>query len=272
MRKSLVICCGIAVMCLGMDWASAQAIVAHRGASHDAPENTLAAFRLAWEQGADAIEGDYYLTKDQQIVCIHDENTRRTSGVERRVSQSTLAELKQLDVGAFKGARWRGERIPTLSEVIQTVPADKKMLIEIKCGPEIVPELVKQLRASSLKSSQVVIISFQAEVIRAVRREMPEFKAVWIVGYRQDKGTGELKPAVEEVFAKLREIGAQGLDTQANLDVVTPAFVQRLRCGGWACHVWTINDPQVAVRFRQLGFDSITTDRPGYLRQELSRK
>ena len=74
-------------------------IVAHRGASFDAPENTLAAFRLAWQQGADAIEGDFYLSKDNQIVCIHDADTKRTAVVSRQVAESTLAELRELDVG-----------------------------------------------------------------------------------------------------------------------------------------------------------------------------
>ena len=77
-------------------------IVAHRGASLDAPENTLAAFRLAWSQGADAIEGDFRLTKDGRIACLHDDTTQRTAGLDLTVADSTLAELRELDVGSWK--------------------------------------------------------------------------------------------------------------------------------------------------------------------------
>lgn len=82
-----------------IDRTFAQSIVAHRGASFDAPENTLAAFNLAWEQGADAIEGDFYLTADQQIACIHDKTTKRTAGVELKVADSTLDQLRELEYG-----------------------------------------------------------------------------------------------------------------------------------------------------------------------------
>ena len=88
-------------------------VVAHRGASHDAPENTLAAFELAWQQGADAIEGDFFLTKDGKIVCTHDKVTGRLNAEKRKlhVAKSTLAELQALDVGSWKGKTWKGERL-----------------------------------------------------------------------------------------------------------------------------------------------------------------
>src|ERR1700686_17426 len=100
-------------------------LIAHRGASHDAPENTLAAFRLAWEAGADGIEGDFRLTRDGEIVCIHDPTTGRPAGVGLSVADTTLACLRELDVGALHGARWIGERIPPIQEVIATVPPGK---------------------------------------------------------------------------------------------------------------------------------------------------
>src|SRR5271170_7325637 len=93
----------------------AQQVIAHRGASYDAPENTLAAFRLAWQQGADGIEGDFYLTDDGEIVCLHDSDTGRTGDRKLSVGQSTLAQLRTVDVGVSKGEKFRGERIPTLA-------------------------------------------------------------------------------------------------------------------------------------------------------------
>ena len=86
-------------------------IVAHRGASYDAPENTIAAFKLAWEQGADIAEGDFRLTADGEIVCIHDQDTARVSDDYLVVSKSTLAQLRRIEVGAWKGKKWAGEKL-----------------------------------------------------------------------------------------------------------------------------------------------------------------
>src|SRR5262245_59032558 len=85
-------------------------IIDHRGASHDAPENTLASIRLAWKQNADAVEIDVQFSKDGHIGVIHDDNTRKTAGVRKKVSEQTLSELKALDVGRWKDAKWSGER------------------------------------------------------------------------------------------------------------------------------------------------------------------
>ncbi len=99
-----------------------QMIVAHRGASYDAPENTLAAFELAWQQGSDGVEGDFYLTADGKIVCIHDRDTQRTGGQKLAVEQSTLSQLRSLEYGGWKDAKYKGEPIPTFEQVLKTVP------------------------------------------------------------------------------------------------------------------------------------------------------
>ena len=101
-------------------------IIAHRGASADAPENTLAAFRLAWQQGADGIEGDFRLTSDGRIVCFHDDDTARVAGISLIVEETPLTKLRTLDVGAWKGKPWQGERIASLEEVLAEVPAGKQ--------------------------------------------------------------------------------------------------------------------------------------------------
>jgi len=250
---------------------SSQMIVAHRGASHDAPENTLSAFRLAWEQGADAIEGDFFLTKDLQIACIHDSKTKRTSGVEMNVAEATMAELKELDVGSWKDAKFKGERIPTLGEVLFTVPEDKKIYIEIKCGPEIVPYLLPVLKQSGLNAEQTIVISFDAKVISKTRRLIPDIQAYWLSGFRENKETKVWEPSVDSLFETLKESQATGLDVNANRMFVEEAFVKRLRENKLGFHVWTVNDPQDAKYFQGLGVDSITTDRPAFLREELAK-
>src|SRR6516225_8007886 len=112
-------------------------ITAHRGASWDAPENTLAAVELAWRQGADAVEVDFRLTRDGHIVASHDDSTQRIAGVDVRVHESSLAELRELDFGGWKGAEFAGEPIPTFDELLATLPPGKRFYVEIKCGAEI---------------------------------------------------------------------------------------------------------------------------------------
>ena len=95
-------------------------IIAHRGESYDAPENTLAAINLAWQRNADAVEIDIQLSADNQIVVIHDLNTKRIGNRNKKVKKQTLAELKELEAGKHKGEKWKDEKIPTLSEVLET--------------------------------------------------------------------------------------------------------------------------------------------------------
>ncbi len=249
-----------------------QLIVAHRGASQIAPENTLAAFKLAWQLGADAIEGDFYLTRDGQIVTIHDDNTQRTAGVKHKVAECTLAELKQLDFGSWKSPTYAGERIPTMAEVLSVVPDGKRIFLEIKCGPEIIPALKEALAHSKLAPSQTIVISFQQNVIRAVKKEIPAIKAYWLTSYKQDKTTGKWSPARADVLATLRRTGADGLDTQANREVVDREFVQAIRHAGLELHVWTIDTPEDARHFQQLGVDSITTNHPRTIREAISHE
>jgi len=248
--------------------ATAQLIVAHRGASHDAPENTLAAFRLAWEQGADAIEGDFHMSADGHIVCIHDKTTKRTAGVDLVVAKTSLADLKRLDVGRWKDARFQGERIATLSEVLATVPDGKRIFIELKTGPQIVPALARVISKTTLKPEQMSVIAFNADTIAACKEALPHIQAYWLTGYKQNKQTGAWSPTIDSILATLRRIKADGLDTNAH-ETINAAFVERLRAAKMAFHCWTVDDASVARRFRDLRVDSITTNRPGWLRERL---
>lgn len=260
----------IVALCVtvGLNSAAAQSIVAHRGASRDAPENTLAAFRLAWDRDADAIEGDFRLSADRRIVCIHDGDTGRVAEQKLVVSDSTLAQLSAVDVGRWKGGRWAGERIPTLRQVLQTVPDGKRILIEIKCGPEIVPVLKKEMD-SRWSRIDPVIISFDQEVIAHCKRQIPHIKAYWLARFQRNKGNGMWEPGVDQILATLKRIGADGLDCQAEPAACTPELIGRVREAGGEFHCWTVNDPDLALVFHERGVDSITTDRPRFLRRHL---
>jgi len=241
-------------------------IVAHRGASFDAPENTLPAFELAWEKGADAIEGDFLLTKDNQIVCIHDKTTKRLSEQNLVVAESTLEQLKTLDVGSWKNEKYAGTPMPTLSEVFATVPDGKNIFIEIKCGPEIIPYLVKEIQESDLKTDQVRMICFNEEVIKAFKEIMPHYKAYWLSAFK--KKNGSWKPSLEEVLFTLQDCKADGLDSQ---HTIPPEFSKAVLSAGFEWHAWTINDVETAKRLAKRDIYSVTTDRPKLIGSGLSK-
>lgn len=239
-------------------------IVAHRGASFDAPENTLPAFELAWKRGADAVEGDFLLSKDGHIVCVHDKKTKKVADQNLEVVTSTLKELQALDVGSSKDEKFRGTRIPTLPEVFATVPKGKKIFVEVKCGPEIVEPLIKEIDRSGLTHDQVVLICFNGEVIRKFKKVKPKHKAYWLCSFREKKGV--LTPDLKTIMDTLKSTGADGLDSHFS---IPEEFSQAVLDAGYEWHTWTVNDPGMAKQLVQRGVHSITTDRPGFLRDAL---
>lgn len=248
--------------------AARPAFIAHRGASHDAPENTVAAFNLAWQQGADGIELDIHLTRDGKIVCSHDANTARTTGQAVSIAEATFAELRRLDAGAWKGTRWRGERIPSIDEVLAAVPEGKTVFIEIKCGPEILPVLKKALAGHELQPGQIVVIAFNPQVIAETKRQMPQLKALLLTAFETDKSTGAVRPSAKEILTTLEKIGADGVDCQAHA-IIDQQFMRILRTAHKEVHIWTVDDVATARRGLQLGVDSFTSNRAGWLKQQL---
>lgn len=242
-------------------------IVAHRGASHDAPENTLAAMKLAWTQRADGIETDLHLSRDGHIVVLHDADTLRVSGISNRVAQSTWAELKDLDVGRWKGPAWAGEKIPTLDAILATIPDDKFILIEIKVRAEILPALEKALRASGKKPAQLRLITFNYETARVAKERFPAHEVYWLASYKKDAATGRF-PELDALIAQARAARLDGLDLDYKFPI-DGAFVKKVHDAGLKLHVWTVDDPQTARTLRDAGVDGITTNRPEFLRQML---
>lgn len=246
--------------------AFGQLIVAHRGASFSAPENTLAAFELAWKEEADAIEGDFRLTRDGHIVCIHDSNTSRTSNVDCKVAESNLADLQQLDVGSWKHERYSDQRIPTLEKVLEMVPAGKKIFIELKAGPEIVGPLKKVVANSPLDVEQMVVIAFDKATVREVKKRLPELKTHWLTGYDSETESD----SYDRITETLRWCRADGLGSEAKRDCFNEGLVRQLEGGGFKeFHVWTVDDPKDAKYYASLGAYGITTNRPAYIRKHL---
>ncbi len=240
-------------------------IVAHRGASRVAPENTIPAFNAAWKQDADAIEGDFYRTKDDQIVCIHDANTQKVAGRNLIIAESSLADLRKLDVGGYR-EEYRGTVIPTIAEVFATIPEKKTIYIDIKSDKSIVPGLLSEIRKSYLKQDQIIIISFDAEVIRTIKGKAPQYRAFWLSAFEKDN-TGTIAPSLETVLKTLKQIKADGFSSKK--DIINEAFIRSLIEKEYEYHVWTVDDLETARHFIKWGAKSITTNVPGYIRQHL---
>ena len=245
-------------------------MIAHRGESFDAPENTLAAFRLAWERKVDAIELDVRLTRDGQLILCHDPDTERTTGKKLEIKNTDFARLRQLEAGAWKDERWKGEKLPTLDEALATIPDRGRCLIEIKVGPEAVPAVAKSIQACGKRPDQLAIISFQADAIAESKRQLPHLKAYYLAKLKQDKKTGVWTPTVKELIDQAKTIRADGLDLSYE-GPIDAESVKQIKAAGLEFYVWTVDDETVARRFADWGADGITTNRAAWLRDQLSK-
>ena len=160
--------------------------------------------KLAWKQSADAIETDLWLSKDGKIIVFHDADMKRMAKVNRKISDYTLEEAQQIDIGSWKGPQFAAERIPTLESILATIPDGKRIFLEIKCGPEIVPEFVRVLKASGRPASQFAVISFNYDSIRESKKALPELEHYLLSEYKIDPMTSEW-PEISAVIAKATE-------------------------------------------------------------------
>jgi glycerophosphoryl diester phosphodiesterase len=254
-------------LCLGGLTSSAVDIVAHRGASFDAPENTLAAFKLGWQQNSDANELDIWLTKDGQAIIMHDATTKRTAGLDKKVSEQTLAELRGLDAGSWKSPQWKGEKIPTLAEALATIPAGKRFFLEIKCGVEVLPEMERVIKASGKKPQQLPIIAFSYEVAKQAKARFPAHEVSFLYDWKKDKDTG-VKLSADELIAKAKAGKLDGLDVHFS-GPIDADYVKKVKAAGLKFYVWTVDDAAVARRMVEAGVEAITTNRPQWLREQL---
>ena len=237
-------------------------VVAHRGASIEAPENTLAAFRRAWELGAEGIELDVRLSADGAVVVIHDASTKRVGGVDRAVAHQSLAELRALDVGGWKSDRYMGERIPTLAEVLATVPRGGTVFVEIKSEPATAPAVARVIREHdpAARGGAVALQAYDPAALAALAGELPGVAAYWTVDPPTDAGGAPLPYRVELVAdAAARELAGLALDYR----FVSDELLAAARAAGIAMDVWTVNDPDaMAAWLAKADVRFIETDRP----------
>lgn len=235
-------------------------IVAHRGASADAPENTLAAFRAAWALGVEAVELDVRVSRDGVVVVIHDETTARVAGVDRPVAAQTLAELRALDVGAWRGPAFAGERIPTLAEELALVPAGATLFVELKTTAADAPAVAAAIRAAPplAPGAQVAWQSFDADALAALAAAHAG-PTYWTLGAPRDDAD-RIVPYPPAVLAATAARGFTGLALDAR--AVTPALLADARAAGVAIDVWTVNDAAALAAWLATDARFIETDRP----------
>lgn len=244
-------------------------IIGHRGASRDAPENTLESFSLAFTQRADGIEADFRLTSDGRIICLHDPSTLRTTGQDMDIASTPFSRVAALDAGSWKGARWAGARIPTLAEVLDLVPEDKWFFIELKCGPDSISPLKRLLQESKKSPECVRLLSFNIALIAQLRQQLPQYQSCCLFDYRYNRKQRRWTPSRADVSHALAATGAIGL-ASADRAIIDQKFVTELRQQGRELHIWTVDRLAAAHNLCQLGVNSITTNRPGWLRTKLS--
>jgi glycerophosphoryl diester phosphodiesterase len=225
-------------------------VIAHRGASHDAAENTLAAFRLAWEQGADAIETDLRLTADGAIVAFHDEDGARLLRDPRRIRDLTLAELSA-----------RG--VPSLREVLDTVPDGKHVVFELK--EDVVEPLSRELAGAP--HERLTLIAFDAEMLARAKRALPRCRALWLFGnYAAARLRG--RALGERLASEVRQLGLDGVDLRLSARL-NRHLLEPLHEAGLTIFVYTVNGGIACRRCARLGLHGITTDMPGAARRWL---
>lgn len=240
-------------------------IIAHRGASAQAPENTLAAFHLAWQQGADGIELDVRLSRDGRVMVHHDQDTRRTAGVSRNIAATESARLRGLDVGRWKGEQYAGQTMPFLEEVLAVAPTGSRILVEIKCGPEIILPLRAILKKTN-RRLRLAVVAFDLDTLSACRKAVSQFDYYWIVGSKPDK-RGALPPYFWQLIELAKTHDLAGLDVEYH--AVTPDFITAVHAAGLSLLTWTVNDADEARRLRDCKVDALATDHPAEIRQAL---
>lgn len=235
-------------------------VVGHRGNSAHAPENTLASAREAFERGASVVEIDVRRTKDGHLILLHDATFQRTAGDPRKPEDMTLDEVRALDAGAWKDARYRGEHVPTLEEMLDLAKGRGTLLFDLK-QTGLMPDIAKLVNERGMADQVLMGPWTTAEAVEA-RRNLPDTPVVLI---------GSI-PAVrpEGWFADLVRQGVRGFNSAAGS--VNAEFMREAARRGMPVFAWTVNDPAEMRRLAALGVTGILTDDPALCVETLAAR
>lgn len=233
-------------------------VIAHRGASSYAPENTFAAFDLAIRMGVHHIELDVEATSDGHIVVIHDDTVNRTTDGSGPVTNHTLAALQALDAGSWFGTKFAGERIPIFDEVLDRYKGQVHIHTEIKGRAPYLSQRTADLVRQHGMVDQVTITSFQRARLEEIRAYAPELATGWLL------------PEVNDAaIARARDIGLRQICPRAN--TLTTELVNRLHAAGFVVRAWGVATEALMQQVVQAGADGMTVDFPDKLIAYLKR-
>jgi glycerophosphoryl diester phosphodiesterase len=229
-------------------------VFGHRGAMGYAPMNTLPAFELASQQGADGVELDVRLTSDGQLVILHDATVDRTSNGRGEVAAMTLAQVRELDAGAWFDPKFAGTRIPTLSEVFEAIGQRLYINVEIKSDGDTAARGIEQKVADEIArfglKDRIIVSSFDPGTLHRFRAAMPDVP----IGYLYEAGTpAEFTSLMDDLPHEACHPYFQQIDAD---------YMAWAKAQGYRVNTWTVNDPVKAVELRNLGVDAIITNYP----------
>ncbi len=239
-------------------------IIAHRGASGEAPENTLASINLAWELNADGVEIDLRLSADHYPVLFHDTDLQRIADVKLPICQQTMEELNQYDVGQWKGPKWEGEKIPTLDTVLSVTPNDRIILIELKDGLDLLTSIERTISSMSLNMSNLWFMSFDLSTLEQIKLRHSSWQTLLLVDNPKSDPLKEVSCKIVDA----QDVHADGLGL-ANSWFGTLQLIPRQNYSQFLLSTWTVNDIVDAQNWASLGADMITTDFPEQIANSL---
>lgn len=240
-------------------------IIAHRGASGDAPENTLVAFQEAWDQQSDGIECDVRCSADGVVVVMHDADGTRTLDDPRPIREMPFSELSALDAGSWKDKAWDHARVPDLRSVLAGVPHGREAVIELKSGTNLAPAVAQVV--ADFPNTEITLIAFNFDLLCEAKQLMPNRPALWLFG-DWDKSARSGRTLGLDLLRKLIDGGVDGLDLGCHPHL-TPELTEPIREAGMPIYAYTINQLAQIETCLTAGVDAITTDYPGRMREIL---
>jgi glycerophosphoryl diester phosphodiesterase len=259
-------------------------IIGHRGASQDAPENSLESMQLAWEQGAYAAECDIIRTRDGRLVLMHDDSTKRTArnGEDLLVEESAWHDLKDLDVGSWKDPKWEGVKIPLLEEVLHAIPDGKNLYIEIKSGntnhgadERVIDDLEELMTKDAVAPEKITFICFDHNFLNHLKKRLPRYNACYVTSYIAFPGRWPEVRKLRELESYIdaaRANDIDGLDLESS-SVINGEWVKKIHDAGLKVTIWSYAKDDTlenARRYQEMGVDFLTTNTPSKILSELA--
>ena len=241
------------------------AVVAHRGWSGVAPENSLASFRKAAEAGY-GIELDVRLAQTGEVMVIHDETVDRTTSGSGRVADQAGEQLQRLDNGSWFGPAFAGERLPSLTQAFEVIPSDCPVLVEMKTDddkrtlPTAVAQVIEQVR----RAATVIVISFDPFMLEAIRHVAPQVLRGQLVGSFEGTDLSEDEKKALQRLAFTEHVQQDLVLWQH--DLIDEALVRRMSAAGYPLFAWTVDAPEELARMRALGVAGIVSNHPNRVR------